>query len=72
MTGPQLALEYEAFSAHLEGPVVYTGESIIDRQPVDTWFGYWLEGCKHLRDQGWDVTVLLARDEKTAVMVACR
>jgi hypothetical protein len=51
---------------------VPTLETMIERIPADKRTGKWLEQWKHLRRDGWTVTVLVAPDHKSIVGLACR
>ena len=46
---------------------------MIERVPLDGYFGRnVLDVYKPLRDEGWDVEILIAPDQKTVVCLACR
>lgn len=47
-------------------------ETSIERVKADAHLGRKLSELKALREQGWQVTALIAPDQKTVVLLACR
>lgn len=68
------ALAYEQFELPWAPPLYAVGSvrCRIERVPSDPRLASKLQEYKRLREDGWDVTALLAPDSRTVLLMACR